>query len=272
MLLHPQFGFIEMPRTASTHVVRLLRDLPGVERVGQHQPAPPEIARSGRPFFATIRNPWDWYVSQWTIGCGRTGTLYAIATRDARRVDAGPAVGATFDPTPWRRVYSDRSARDVGLFRDWLRLLFDPEATATALPRAFGRSDLRLYAGWYSYMYLKLFCGDLDFLHRTGALPNAQSMELQVNKRRYVSLFARTENLGRELVAVLDEVEFPMDAGSRAALAAAPPSNQSHRALRLDAYYDEPTRNLVADRDELILRLHYPERSPTAPFDGTSMV
>jgi len=245
-----------MPRTGSTFVVRLLRDWPDVTRVGMHEPAPPEVRTSGRAILASIRNPWDWYVSQWTIGCGGAGTLHRVTTRKGRQIERGPARGAIFDPAPWRRVYADSSARDVGAFRAWLELLSNPAATRVALPLAFGASDLHRYAGWYTYRYAQLFCSMEGDLHRENALPNMQALRTAVGNSIYVTHMAHTERIGSDLVAALDDAGVAMTNAQRRSILDSPPFNRSHRSLPLHAYYDDATWQLVAGRDRLILERH----------------
>lgn len=257
MILHPRFAFIEMPRTGSTHTVRLLQRLFDVERIGMHEPAPLEVRESGRAFLGTIRNPWDWYVSQWSVGCGGGGMLHAVTTGRARRRARSALRDEAFDPAPWRSVYADASARDVGLFRDWLDLMLSPQAMRLAFPTTFGASDLNVYAGWYTYRYVELFCDAREILHRRGALPDETTLRSVVREKRYVAHFARTEHLGPELEAALDDIGVELSVEQRREILTAAPTNRSHRSLPLEAYYDDIRWQRVARRDALILE-HYP--------------
>ncbi len=260
-----------MPRSGSTHVVRLLGNWEGVQRIGMHEAAPADVIDSGRAMIGTIRNPWDWYVSQWTIGCGGTGLLHRVTTRDRRTLQHGPRRGEIFDPRPWQRVYADRSARDVGAFRAWLELLFDADATGLAMPRAYGGSDLRNFAGWYTYRYIELYCADRAALHRRGAVSDVAQLRELARHQLYITHMARTEQLGSDLVQCLEQIGVPLGTARRKRILGAEPSNRSHRSLPTEAYFDDRSRGLVERGDVLIvdqiaaLAAGKPDLRPWAP-------
>jgi len=82
MLVTDQFVFVDLPKCASSHLLRILQASFGGERRGTHVPVPPSLVRSGRAIWSSIRNPWDWYVSLWAYGCDGKGALFQALTSD----------------------------------------------------------------------------------------------------------------------------------------------------------------------------------------------
>ena len=88
MIEYEKFIYLDMYKTGSTYVDSLLRKLIEGKPVRRTRHAP---ITAGRPFFwkrgkyafATVRNPWDWYVSMWAYSIKQPNVLFF---RDVRKV------------------------------------------------------------------------------------------------------------------------------------------------------------------------------------------
>ena len=77
MFLTNSFCYLEMMRSGSTHIHKLLKKYnPEGEQIGHHGPASDKILKSDRVFVGSIRNPWSWYLSVWSFGCENGGHLH----------------------------------------------------------------------------------------------------------------------------------------------------------------------------------------------------
>ena len=81
MFLTSDLCYVEMHRSGSTHLVKLFEKyMPDGKKIGVHNRPDQEIYDSNRFFVGSIRNPWEWYVSLWSFGCVKKGTLYGRLT------------------------------------------------------------------------------------------------------------------------------------------------------------------------------------------------
>src|SRR4051812_35017204 len=75
MFVSDRLIYIQMQKTASTHIARVLAEVVGGEQHQQHIRLRGD--RDGRLVVVSVRSPWDWYVSLWAYGCrgggGRSG-------------------------------------------------------------------------------------------------------------------------------------------------------------------------------------------------------
>lgn len=267
MVVTDRFVFIEFPRTGSTHVKLLLRRLFECRSIGMHEPATPEVLASHSAFMGSIRNPWDWYVSLWTFGCGGVGAIYERATRAKSTIQNGPWSGLVFDPAPWRAAYADRDALDINGFRSWLHLLCAPSQSRLAFPQGFGCSDLHRHAGLYTYMFTRLFCTNSQTLHRPGALPDRGSVDSFIRSSCYITHMVHTESLSPDLETALTDMGMDLTESQRRTIHTAPRLNRSHRSLPIAAYYDDACLQLVAERDALLIKRFGYSYSRVVPLD-----
>src|SRR5881394_2338445 len=89
MFVSEKLAYLQMEKTASTHIAKVMAQIVGGEQLVQHihLTRDPFDARlpvdvSNRLVVASIRNPWSWYLSLWAYGCrgggGRYGTLHRL--------------------------------------------------------------------------------------------------------------------------------------------------------------------------------------------------
>lgn len=80
MLVSDHLVYLELPKTACSHIRDLLKLLVGGDIVGKHNRLPGHLMQQNKMIVGSIRNPWDWYVSMWAYGCDRKGLLYKRLT------------------------------------------------------------------------------------------------------------------------------------------------------------------------------------------------
>ncbi|HET6592802.1 MAG TPA: hypothetical protein VFG48_07790, partial [Xanthomonadales bacterium] len=137
MFISDKVIFLQLDKTASTHIAKLLDQVSPGEFRAKHSRL--EHDAGGRCVIGSVRNPWDWYVSLWAYGCAGRGKVrryltqpfprmaFRLLKKNAMHPGAWPKVASKLaaharnDPANWRRLYA--SAEDPALFREWLRLL-----------------------------------------------------------------------------------------------------------------------------------------------------
>jgi hypothetical protein len=253
MVVNDKFVFIEMPRTGSTHTQQLLRQLFSCDRYRMHSPADEQLLAERRVFIGTIRNPWDWYVSHWEMFRGGVGEISDQVTRKRSVVKRGPSKGKVFDPSDWSRAIYRDNPPDVRAFRHWIRLLCTPELTRVAFPAGYGQSDLHRYAGFYTFSYARLFCTQHRLLHTPGAVPALADLNTFVEKYNYITHMVRTENLATDLKSVLLSIGIELNDEQIRVIDDRPATNYGKFKLATEAYYDDDTLQLIAERDRFII-------------------
>lgn len=269
MLITDRLVYVQLQKTASTRIAEILRDAVGGELVRpKHGPVD---ARAGdRYVVGSVRDPWAYYLSLWSYGCQASGGLYERLTGLPRR-NAGP--GAPPAWTPKVRPLAERSGRerrrarrwadtyrpkaDPKDYRRWLRDLLDP-TRADELGEGFAASSMSAHSGIYTYRYC--------VLHVAGCRPGAPHWNgthsdalLQWVEQDYLlDGCVRVEHMADDLIEVLTGAGYDLDDGNRAALreAAGTRSNTSGSGDRVAGFYDRRTRDLVTERERLIIERH----------------
>lgn len=221
MIVTDRFVFLHLHKSGGTFVNAFLAQFFADARpIGYHLPREylPAGAR-GLPIFGLVRNPWDYYVS-W----------YSFQQRKAR-------------PNALFTVASDAGRLDFrGTIRQLVNLCSDPErhaALAAALPERFTDHGINLTRaclapllganlGFYSFQFRRMFGDGQDVT------------------------FGRMESLRDDLRAFLQAQSIALTPAMSAFIAAAPPVNTSEHQ-HYSRYYDESLRDLVAERDRLVI-------------------
>ena len=221
MIATPRFVFLHLHKSGGTFVNEcLLRFVPGARQLGYHMPLaalPAEFA--GLPVLGFVRNPWSYYVSWYSFQA------------------AMPQPNALF------RALSDGGRLGfVGTIRNMVTLESSPallQAVAASLPATYTNRGLNLPGfalepirdsklGFYSYLCRYMFEG--------GRPPG----------------IGRMESLRQDLPRMLEAVGEPVSEEFRRHVETAAPSNTSRHGAYWE-YYDEPLRDLVAQRDAMVI-------------------
>ena len=93
MFISDSLVFVELQKTGSDHIKSLLKKTVGGENDPKNHVPDEALLASGRPFVGSIRDPWAWYLSLWTVGCHQKGELYERLT----------------NPKKWRKLLEARA-------------------------------------------------------------------------------------------------------------------------------------------------------------------
>jgi hypothetical protein len=160
-------------------------------------------------------------------------------------------------PAVWRRLYSDRD--DPGLFREWLRVVTDPDSAAD-FTRSFATSSLRFDIGVLTRRYLELFSRDCSAFDDPDRKWTSEEISDFDREQNVCDRFIHTETLTDDLLKVMREAGYSLSAEVVQTLRTmgAQKSNASvHKPYA--AYYDAASVELVARSDRLVIEKYgYP--------------
>ena len=262
MFVTDKLLYLQLQKTGCTHIVKMMDELVGGQSVGKkHGRLSADFAVNGRRIVGSIRNPWSWYVSLWAFGCTHNGAIYLSTTgRNLQKRFTGPdrysrewlsgVWSALTKPTwRWRRLYADSA--DPALFRQWLKMVFDPRR-AGDLGQDYGKSPICEFGGLLTYRYLWLYSSDPSALFAAGRVRDLPTLQAHDAKNNLVELVIRTESLEADLIGVLKAVGHDVNGAAESKLRGATRTNTSnHRPTR--DYYDDETIDLVARKEAFII-------------------
>lgn len=283
MLFSEKVIYLELPKTACSHIRNLFKHLVGGEFVGKHNRLPYYLMQQDKMIVGSIRNPWDWYVSMWAFGCDHKGILFERLT--SRKLKGNGLLGNHKSIPPhifllflienilkpinhWQRLYSN--SKDPDLFREWLSLILDVDSNRKyCFGDGYAFSSISSFAGIYTYYYMHLFSYHLFDLFKgdIGDIDRLKSFDLESN---ILDEVIKIENLENDLIRILQKLDFKDTPELRADIRSFKPplfknsnsqSNSSSRIREVGYYYDEKTRDLVAKREEFIIKKY--NYSPT---------
>ncbi|UWQ53266.1 hypothetical protein [Leisingera caerulea] len=268
MFLSDEFVYVDLNKTGSVSVLNWLQALKFPQRQVKHHLKPDEaIVSSGILKFATIRNPWDYYLSLWSYGVkrkGKSGPYLALTrfrpfkSRGYTQNPYGAVTGfvpallaaARQDRTANLQLYSDPDNPEA--FRAWLRKVMDPKL-APVLSGAYYSSRLHRCSGLYSYRFCNLYCSGSKTLH-SGRLRDPAALEEWAEENCYIDRFLHTETLGADFRSVMLEHKLAKAETLDSVIGAGKPMNASRSAAaKRSDFYDTETRQLVAERESLII-------------------
>lgn len=263
MYISDNLIFLQLQKTACTHIQSILRSYFPGEQVGKHGPL--TFDAGDRRIIGSIRNPFDWYVSLWSYGClergnvcatltsGRVGLARRILRERARHPSLWKEVPAILahishhNKTEFDAFYSDPN--DPALFRAWLKRILE----GSARPYIEGDYPLKpvdTHLGLLTYRFLRLFTDFQAWTERRHALRNQSDVRQFYQDNANCSTFIRNERLEGDLAAVLRDMGIETTA---AELRRDKVNASKHRPYT--DYYDDASAALVRDRDRLICDL-----------------
>lgn len=280
MFVTPNIVFVEVPKTGSTYIDQIMIDLLEGDKIGKHNYPSEDLLNSDRKFIASIRNPFDWYVSLWAYGCKvkkRSGpyqktTSWRPFCLNGYGLDKDLAGGLrsyikylTQGPFENRQLWRDcyRTQTDHTLFGDWTKLIFDPRKTYL-YNALLSRSAIGEFVGLYTFRYLWLTCRNrLDLLSSNCPRTIDQLIDWEA-KNSYIDYFIHMENMSEELCYALNHHGHKLNAKQESCIQAGGRRNASARERDLSTYYDRATEQIVREREQLIFsKFQYSECIPS---------
>ncbi len=256
-----RIAYLRLQKTGSSHVLRALKMTCPGQQGEMHGRLPESILSSDRIVAASVRNPWDWYVSVWAYGCDGEGVLFDRLTGPRQILGHGYRKSLLTGMSnfmheflrsrrPWRETYSDSSS--PALFRRWLTALLDPQRSRE-LGESFGRSSLSRFAGFYTYRYCWLFHRTVEHLYN-GSVHDQETLQEADRKLNIVQHMLQTEKLTDGILELLETAGINIDPRSRNEIVAMNRTNPSSRKKDYSFYYDRASSDLVGNRDALIVK------------------
>lgn len=269
MFVSDSLIFVELHKTAGSHIGRCLNKILTGEQVGKHNVVPPEL--QDRFILGSIRNPWDWYVSLWGYGCDRKGSAFSQTTRrysvnyywrqlnkEMGKNWLSPAqylrqlLADTAKPVAlWNEVYADSSNPE--LFRKWLRLMLDTDRRFD-IGEGYGFSPLSAHSGVLTYRYFKLFTNLGSDLYSLPDLADLSRLNEVWEQRAITNFVVRNEHLEADLIDALTCANIALTDEQRLFILQGKneKTNTSSRKS-MDFYYDAESIALVKNKEAFII-------------------
>ncbi len=250
MIEYKNLIYLDVYKTGSSHIKSLLDEVLDEKAIRCIRHAPmtsgrPYSWKGGKLIFATVRNPWDWYVSQWSYAGSEKGSLYKHFETALGKEE----LGQLFDRQNPRQGFSR-----------WLRAVNDREFVERVIGQNMRKSGLAGSIGLYSYRFMRVTTPYPKFFLKRWMLP---SIDALVRYQRRFGLYdevLRAESLDDDLVEFVqkhrERCGFVEHAGELVRQAATRPKNRSVKFLpSYRDYYDDELREMVGRKDRLFVEL-----------------
>jgi hypothetical protein len=262
MFVSDRLVFLQLQKSACTHIANLLGQRLEGRTIGKHEPL--ASLPAGKLVACSVRNPWDWYVSLWAFGCQRRGGMYLHLTEPRHKVLPGALrdgfqdsrfwaewpgmVGAyaARDRKEWQELYADSGSAVA--FRSWLTRVLSGGGKRFEVDD-YPYLPMRDVLGLYTYRFLRMSI--LRPVWRREA-PRVRSMDDVARlyaDHNIVDRYIRTEQLEEDLAEVLREVGLD---GVTAEDLVVPRRNASSRR-DVGHYHDAATIDLVAREERFLI-------------------
>ena len=249
MIEYEKFIYLDVYKTGSTHINFLLKRIVDDKPVQLKRHAPltkgrPFTWKGGKTVFATVRNPWDWYVSMWAYGHTVENPLYEHIKK-------------AFGQEKLNELYEMDNPKVA--FPLWLRSMHDPEFLAKALMgHRLPNSGLMGFMGFYTYRFLRVTMPYPEIFLRKPFIRSIDGAVAMHKRWAMYDVLMRSETLDQEFSAFAAEngkrLGFVDDAVAIIDRQAESHKNKSKRTLdSYRDYYTDDLRDLVAVRDRFFI-------------------
>jgi hypothetical protein len=261
MFVSDQIVYLQMQKTGSSHVTKVLRKFTQGRQNVKHEQLVDYNSYKDRLIVSSVRNPWDWYVSLWAFGCGGSGGLHkyltslpasevrhALKYRDpANLMQSFVRLASQIGRRPdWTALYADPT--DAGNFRAWLKLLLGAEGQFIS-KEGYAASPVKSSIGLMTYRFLALATEYGAWNTAGRAARDPQAVAVFADRHTIASRILRMESLNADLLAVLQSVGIQVTLDDLDAISKT--NTSTHR--KYTDYYDDEAYRLVAQRDRLII-------------------
>jgi len=269
MFITDQLIFVELHKTAGSHIGRCLNKILSGKQVGKHNCVPVEL--QDRFILGSIRNPWDWYVSLWGYGCDKKGSAFSQTThrynlgyywrqlnKEMGKDWLSPAqyfrqiLSDTTKPVAlWNEVYADSGNPE--LFRKWLQLMLDSHRRFD-IGEGYGFSPLSAHSGVLTYRYFKLFTNLGENLYSLPSLADAAGLADVWEKHAITNFVVRNEHLEEDLIEALTRANIALTDEQRLFIQQGKNEKTNTSSRKSTSfYYDAESIALVKNKENFII-------------------
>jgi hypothetical protein len=267
MLTSDKLILVELHKTGSSRLKKLLGDFVGGETSGKHAGYADELVATGKPIVGYVCNPLTWYLAQWQLGCAGKGDIHKRLTdqerwdqlqarRANRPVKEGSRPGALDIPDGWNADYARKTwyadADSPEAFHEWLKAVLANRAIRRLVDPGYAGSPVSKLAGLMTYHLFTSFVRGGENIDKS--IDSLEALEALGAANAITSHFIRAESVGTDLLQVLTTLGIRLTDEQRAAVEALKDRGAA-AAKAIQRFYDVPSLRMVAKRDELVSKL-----------------
>ena len=246
MIEYDNFIFLDVYRTGSTHVASLLEQIcprPPLKlyRHASLTKGRPWGLTGGKKVFATVRNPWDWYVSLWAYGADGKSAI----RRHLQPHTSKAGMAALYDKGDPKAAFSL-----------WLNKMHDPTELNRVMREHLPQSGLASAVGLYTYRFLRVTTRYPRLMLRRPFIGSPAGAVRYHRLMKAYDTVLRNENLTDDLIGFVQRMPLSFKPGAIDIIRAAGsrPKNTSSRSLAsYRDYYSAADAALVASRDRFFI-------------------
>jgi len=267
MLTSDKLILVELHKSGSSRLKKLLGDFVGGETSGKHAGYADELVATGKPIVGFVCNPLTWYLTQWQLGCAGKGDIRKRLTnqerwdqlqarRANRPVKESSRPNAREIPEGWNASYAEKAwygdAESPEAFREWLKAVLSNRAIRRLVDSGYAGSPINKLAGLMTYHLFTSFVRGGENVDKS--IDSLEALEALGAANAITPHFIRAESIGTDLLQVLTALGIPLSAEQQAAVDALKDRGAA-AAKAIQRFYDVPSLRMVAKRDELISKL-----------------
>lgn len=266
MLISDKIIYLELHKTGCSHTKRILTSMyeDKIMDIGKHN-AIHEVSKKDIGNFenkikiGNVRNPWDWYVSLWSFGCGKKGALYMDTVKYYNNPKSYSGIRnrlreilhlqhPRIDSKIWKELYSD--VENYSNFRKWLQLILSEEKIE--LRQGYKITLMSNFAGLLTYRYMHLYNQIGNWKH----LNSQEELIAYDKKNNFIDIFLKNESLHDDILKMSQELNFDPSKMKGILDNFSKRTNASSRDSDYRKYYDEASIELVYKYEKLIIDKH----------------
>ncbi len=267
MLTSDKLILVELHKSGSSRLKKLLGDFVGGETSGKHAGYAEELVATGKPIVGYVCNPLTWYLTQWQLGCAGKGDVHKRLTdqerwdqlqarRANRPVKEGSRPGAHEIPEGWNADHAKKAwygdAESPEAFREWLKAVLSNRTIRRLVDSGYAGSPINKLAGLMTYHLFTSFVRGGENVDKS--IDSLEALEALGAANAITPHFIRAESIGTDLLQVLTALNIPLTSEQQAAVDALKDRGAA-AAKAIQRFYDVPSLRMVAKRDELISKL-----------------